>query len=112
MLIGGMLKGENRSAHGFALDNDDDDSSKVTGGMSTSSSLKKGIKCHKKREEEEFVKLMRESQQYLDAKVDAFNKKDVNYQHQVKQGVKKYISTSVRGYDRHIDTDLNRLLRL
>jgi hypothetical protein len=83
-----------------------------TTGASPATSPKKSTRCSKKNEEEEFVRLMRESQQYLDSKVDAFNKKDANYQTQVKQGVKKYINTSVMGYDRHIDTDLNRLLKL
>jgi len=81
-------------------------------GVSPATSPKKGSRGYKKSEEQEFVKLMRDSQQYLDAKVDAFNKKDTKYKSQVKQGVKKYINVSMKGYDRHIDTDLKRLLKL
>ena len=73
---------------------------------------KKKQRFKQKNEEEEFVRVLRESQKYLDTKVDAFDKRDVTYKAQVKQNVAKYIKSSVHGYDHHINTDLNRLLSL
>lgn len=72
---------------------------------------KKKTYMKRKNEEEEFVRLLKDSQDYLDAKVDGLDKTNMDYRVQVQNRLSKYLK-STRTYDRHIDRDLQRLLNI
>jgi len=62
----------------------------------------------KNKERKQYLKLLRESQEYLNSKFDAFDKDNDQYQAKVRNGVSKYLNKM--GYiDRCINIDLNTL---